>query len=275
MSPPCPNCGCAADGPALHGTPLVLCPVCWTVVDPTAPPPAPPPKPGDRGWILAEVVEPEPVPAETLSAFDLSRLPPCPPRPHGGAIITPGILIAVVVLLLALPASIGAWRLLAYYPSFRDRTAPNSEFTLAFPGEPYWQPQLTSDHPDEVGPNASLTRPYRGQRVEVYAVQVLRAPNTAYAQPGTTSSLALSMATRLAGVVYSADVARPRLAKLPGYVCADFVRVNWLNTPTTTTAGRVIVEADRYYILTVSGPDVGLDDWRVRRFFDSFRLAGR
>src|SRR5262245_20638448 len=118
LPPRCPNCGCAATGPTLHGTPLVLCPACWTVVDPTAPPQAP-----EAGWLLVETPEPLPLPDETPEAipappaFDLSRLPPRPPRARYAPVF-PRFLLFLVLLAVAPGVGYGVWLFRSFYPSF-------------------------------------------------------------------------------------------------------------------------------------------------------------
>jgi hypothetical protein len=275
MLPPlCPNCGCAANGPTLHGTVLVLCPVCWTVVDPTAPL-ATLPVVSEPRWTLTEVGEPEAVvaiPPHDHSPLDFSRLPPCPRPTPSHSIVAPTFLLLIILLLVALPAGYGMWLIRTYYPSFEDTTDASGQIQLAFPGSPYWQPARSSGWVDEPGPSAYFTRRYRGQREEVYSLQVLRATGLPQAA-ANPAMFALEKATKLAGTPYSPQSTRPRIVSIPGYACADFERVNWLSTPTTTTAGRVILAGEYYYILTVTGPDVTLRDWRVQRFFNSFRLT--
>jgi len=274
LPPRCPNCGCAATGPALHGTPLVLCPVCWTVVDPTAPPPAPPAKPKAAPVVLVETDEHEPLPPRV---FDLARLPPKPPRVRGGPGLVRSLLLFLALVALVPGAGYGLWLVIAYYPSFRDADAPGGEFTLAFPGDPYWHTPSPKDASVALaGPLGHFTRHYRGDRQEVYAVSVswCRATTTPRDQRDS-EMLALTKAGELARANAAILPGTARLGQMPGYACADFEKPPGLNDGDQWRAGRVIVEGDRCYILTVKGPDVKLGDWRVKRFVGSFRVGPR
>lgn len=274
LLPQCPNCGCTATGPSLHGTSLVLCSFCWTVVDPTVPP-LPLVAASHPTWTLADVGEPD---SDSESAdplqrpkLDFASLPPCPRPSPSPSTLSWNWLVLVALVLLAVPLGFGLWLVQAYYPRFEDATAPNGDFVLAFPGTPYWQPPLSMPESDEIGPGAYLSRRYRGHREEVYSLQVLRLSASSNAAARNPAMVALEKATKLAGPMYSSQSTRPHIVTLPGYACAEFERINWLSTPTTTTAGRVILDGGHYYILTVTGPDVALSDWRVQRFFNSFR----
>ena len=60
----------------------------------------------------------------------------------------------------------GAWRAFAFSPSFTEHTAPNSEFSVSFPGSPEW---------DRAELSGSVTRKYGLASTEYYHAQVLQA----------------------------------------------------------------------------------------------------
>lgn len=217
---------------------------------------------------VVEEAEPEPLPPVSV----VPRLPPRLPRPRPAPLVTRVGLVFLIGLTLAAATGYTVWLIGAYYPRFWQANAPDGQFSLAFPGHPHWSTPTTGSGVELTG---NLTRWYRGHRQEVYRVQVSqRITSTPYNLSGD-EMFALMKATTLAGPAYSAGPAQARIATMPGgYPCADFKRVNVLDGEQTVTAGRVIVVGDRYYILTVTGPHVGERDWRVQRFFDSFRLGG-
>ena len=224
--------------------------------------------------MLVETLESELHPDETsepvpvVPVLDPLRLPPrMRARP-----IRLRVLLLLYIMVGWPVAACGLLFAQAYYPSFRDSSAPGGGFTLAFPGEPYWSDWNGRNTGDGVLLTGNFTRQYRGNRLEVYRIQVSGCPTAARGQRAN-EMLALVKATELATDVHSSRPINPHIGKMPGYACADFERVHVLDDPPITIAGRVIVQGDRYYILTVDGPDVGLDDWRVRRFFNSFRLG--
>jgi hypothetical protein len=269
MSPPrCPNCGSPATGPPLHGTPLVLCPACWTVVDPTAPPPTPP-RPAVP-WLLAEAPGPDETPRPVPPALALPRLPLDIPPPRAGWRLPPGLRLVLVVLVLSLVGGYALRFARVYYPSFREVTAPSGQFTLAFPDDPYWYNPI--DTRERVELSGHVTRRYRNDRLEVYSIRVSRRPAAKLPRdPRADGMLALSRATELAKVSDPSFPGSARLGKWPGLASADYERPPGLADDGWWTAGRVVVDSERYYVLEVRGPEVRLGHWRVRRFFDSFR----
>jgi hypothetical protein len=207
-----------------------------------------------------------------LPVFDLARLPPRPPPMRSGPSFR-RILLIVFVLQLAPGVWYGLRVIDARYPGFRAATAPGGEFTLAFPGEPYWHATTTGDTSDVVRLLGHFTRHYRDGRQEVYAVSVGRCPAPRDRQEA--QMFALAKATELARANMPLAPGTAHLGKLTGCACADFEKPPGLNDGDQWVAGRVVVNGDRYYVLAASGPDVRLGDWRVRRFIGSFTLGSR
>ncbi len=176
-----------------------------------------------------------------------------------------GLLVLFCVVVLGSVIWYGLRTYRSFFPPFTEVVAPSGAFAVAFPGSPIWSDQSPT------GLTADYTRRYRNYRYEVYRVRVVPANRDSRESTRAENDAAvLQKAQEFAQQSYREYPAVARLANVPGFVCANFQRRDW--TSDDTIAGRVYLEGDRYYILSVIGPDVALDDWRVQRFLNSLQF---
>jgi hypothetical protein len=235
MPPRCPRCHVAATGPALHGTPMVLCPVCWTVVAP----------------------EPPPAPIERPVEDELATLP-YRPTPRMGPVFTPRFFLGLAFFAAAAAAGTVGWSVRKANPRLTEHTSPGGGYTAAFPDQPRWFVESSGLEGGMI-PSGRAERD-TGFWPEYYQVRAVWLGRTRSGPRGPPELIALTWAPG----------ARPAQAPR-GHAAAEFE--GWDEVARARRVGRVLVVKDFAYELTVTGRGVSLSDRRVRRFFNSFRIG--
>jgi hypothetical protein len=260
-SSPCLHTEEVASRIAIHGSRLVLCRVCWAVIDPLTPN-AP-----------LRLPAPQAIPVEILASPELVILESLPPKasplPEEFGIPVPRrrltsrfrqvrtfILTLVVALLIVL------WALRFYdlhYPQFQEYLDPTRQYAVLFPGTPTWSGGSAGG-----GSNGEVVRNIAGLS-ETYGIQVTGV-NTSW-RFGRVKNL---NSWTLAQTIMSSDaptVVRPRTDILIA-AAAEYERSMAMKL---VVVGRILIVNEFAYEMTISGQDLSLDDVRVQRFFNSFQ----
>jgi hypothetical protein len=265
ISSPCTHAAEAASRIPMHGSRLVLCRVCWTVIDPS--PRLFPPRPKAGRTSTSE----KPEPTEPTSSKPPSSAPlvitaeveeefrvPMPRRRLLTSVFLPGkkFLISLFMLPFSLYAT---WFYLMYHPSFQEYTDPTRQYGVRFPEQPIWSGGSAG------GSDGEATRSCLGVS-ETYRIQVTFVHKRlfGYIQSLNEASLAQFM-------IHSRDyaVVRPRREVLLANAAVDYEQ--WMSGR-DVIVGRIIVVNDLVYEMTIRGAHLSLGDSRVQRFFNSFRF---
>jgi hypothetical protein len=249
----------------IYGSRLILCRICWGVIDPL-PRPA-----GLRTPISARqeipVIKPElaellplmaaaPVPAAT-TVIDSPFKVPVPRRRLMTAAFLPRIRFMSALIILPF-AIFGILHYLMYFPSFEEYTAPSKQYTVLFPDTPIWAGGSAG------GSDGEVTRHFLGS-TEVYRVHVSSLHQFTY---GRIRNLNSSELVQYVARSQVHDAVRMRNDVLFANAAVEYER--WIDAK--RIVGRIIVVNEMVYELTILGPNLSLGDSRVQRFFDSFRL---
>jgi hypothetical protein len=265
ISSPCTHAVEAASGIPMHGSRLVLCRVCWTVIDPS--PRLAPPRPKASRTSTFE----KPAPTEPISSKPpSSRLPviaaeleeefrvPMPRRRLLTSVFLPGkkFLISLIVLPFSLYAT---WFYLMYYPSFQEHTDPTRQYAVLFPEQPIWSGGSSG------GSDGEVTRSCLGVS-ETYRIQVSHVYKRQFGHIQNLNAVSLAQF-----MVYSHDYAVVRLKRDVLLANAAIDYEQWMSGK-DVIVGRIIVVNDLVYEMTIRGSHLSLGDSRVQRFFNSFRF---
>ncbi|HEV3437810.1 MAG TPA: hypothetical protein VG122_10650 [Gemmata sp.] len=260
-SSPCLHTEAVVSRLPIHGSRLVLCRVCWAVVDPS-PRIAPLRLPAPQA-IPPEPAIPKPLPPKPFPSIPILKLPeefgvPLPilrlepPFPHKKAFF----LTLVVVLPIVLWA---LWFRDLHYPRFQEFADPTRQYAALFPGTPIWSGGSAGGGSDGV-----VVRNVMGSS-ETYQIRVTKVSSWRFGRIKDLYSGTLAQAIRSYD---NSLLVRPRPDIFTGNAIAEYEQ--W-QTGKLVVVGRVIVMNEFAYEMTITGQNLSLDDSRVQSFFDSFQ----
>jgi len=243
---------------------MVLCPVCWAVIDPKAkivPQALPAPRPFSvEKPALAESFDLKP-----LSAIPCEALPeefgvPLPMRRLDWRFLQGnGFFFALVVMIpIVLFVS---WFYLLHYPQFHEYADPTHQYSILLPAKPTWSSGSAGG-----GSDAEASRKIMWS-AETFRIRVAK-----YQSWRLGGMKELNSRTLAQNILCSDNFAivRSRSDILTASAAAEYEQ--WM-TAKHVIVGRVIVVNGFVYEMTISGHDLSLNDARVLRFFESFQLS--
>jgi len=249
----------------MNGSRLVLCRVCWEVIDPSAR--AVPP----RTFKLGEATDEAYTEHEKLSIkSDLSKPStadesadefalPLPRRRLLTTAFLPNKLF--LVSLLAIPLTFYAiWFYLMYHPSFREYTDPTQQYVASFPGQPIWSGGSSGG-----GSDGEVSRKIWGLS-EIYRIEIKTVSESGFGRIRPLNSVTLANIMGFGAFSFG----RPRPDVVFASACAEFEL--WVNGK-DVIVGRTMVVNGMVYEMTVRGSQLSLKDSRIQNFFNSFRFA--
>ena len=251
----------------IHGTRLVLCPLCWAAIDPA------------RGTVRAPTRKSALVEPATPSAEPGVKLPlPKPltlmtaaelPDEFGIPLSKPrfkfplGILHdkrVFLTLVVAFPIALfSTWFLLLHYPRFERYTDPTQSYSIEFPVTPMWFGGKPGGGADGEAERSSVLIS-EGYRVQVTPLRDSRFNGLAH-----LNSRALAIAIKYSSVPV---IVRSKPDVEGTSAAAQYEQ--WFSVR-HVVVGQVVIANDFVYEMTVSGQSLSLNDSRVQRFFDSFQ----
>jgi hypothetical protein len=262
---PCLHAEPSATRIPMHGSRLVVCRVCWEVIDPAArvvPP---------RTFKRSELTDEARTEHEKLNLKSPSTKPstadepadefavPLPRRRLLTSAYLPNKLLLISTF--AVPFTIYAicfyWM---YHPTFREHTDPTQQYVASFPGDPIW-----SGGSHGGGSDGEALRKMWGIP-ETYRIRITTVSEKGYGRTKGLDSTILAVFL----VSGSSSSVRPRPDVLHASACAEFEL--WINGK-DVIVGRTMVVSGMVYEMTVRGRRLSLDDSRIQKFFNSFRFA--
>jgi hypothetical protein len=255
----------------IHGSSLVLCPFCWEAFDPS-PESVPPRFPKPKATILDGVTPLEPV-SRTIALRKILPHPTIPELPEEFGIprskpwftFDSGFLHdrrILMILILCFPFILYAlWFYLSYYPKFEEFTDPTRQYLVAFPSNPMWTGG------SEGGGSDGLAIRDNRWVTETYMIHVRRIEDSRLDRIKDLNSQTLALDIR---IINRPDVIRSRSDVLIARAAAQYEK---RKSAKLVEAVQIMVVNGFVYEMTVSGQNVSLQDSRVQRFFNSFKLA--
>jgi hypothetical protein len=260
-SSPCLHAEAVVSRLPIHGSRLVLCRVCWAVVDPS-PRIAPLRLPAPQA-VPPEPAIPKPLPPKPFPSIPILTLPeefgvPLPilrfepPFPHKKRLFL-ALVVVVPIILWVL------WFRDLHYPKFQEYADPTRQYAALFPGPPTW-----SGGSEGGGSDGIVVRNVMGSS-ETYQIRVTKVSSWRFGRIKDLYSGTLAQAIRSYD---NSLLVRQRPDIFTGNAIAEYEQ--W-QTGKLVVVGRVIVMNEFAYEMTITGQNLSLNDSRVQSFFDSFQ----
>ena len=263
----CPHQEEAATRIAINGSRLVLCRVCWAVIDPFPHLASPRSRAHEASlvnkYVLAELISAEPGLQKLRFADSMAELfgkKPVAPRPIRlrKSRLQQGVAL-FFMMLLGIAISLYAFMFCyLHYPLFTEYTDPTRQFVMQFPGKPVWSGGTTGG-----GTDGEAVRNY-GEYFEKYRIVVEKLIQSK--RFGRMKDVNSQSLTQRILSSYPTATVQQRPDILNAYAVVEYM----LQEQHIVTAARVIVMDGFVYEMIVIGENLSLDDSRVQRFFDSF-----
>lgn len=264
ISSPCQHTEAAASRIPIHGSRMLLCRVCWAVIDPL-PRSAPLRLPILQAIAVQNLTSSEPAILKPLPAKPILKpaAPGVPPARRRSDSRFPYIKTLILMLicgsLIVLGGMYALWFHHAHHPEFHEYSDPTRQYIALFPGTPLWSGGSAGGGSDaEVALKTAWS-------TETYQIRI-----TKVAQSWRFGRIKELNSRTLAQAIMNFDdplQVRTRSDVFTGNVAVEYEKKVMKNT----VVGRVIIMNDFAYEMTITGQDLSLDDWRVQVFFDSFK----